>query len=122
MTRDRGYDEFLDAVAAGEPYYLAGPDGAWLPPRTVDPRTGAGELRREPLPEPGELLTSTVTYVAPPAFAEDVPYTVGIAAFGPVRVTAQLRDELAIGDAVTVDVDTTDTTDQRVLIFRRARS
>ncbi len=118
MTRDRGYDDFLDAVEAGEPYYLEGPDGAWLPPRTVDPATGVDEFAREPLPEPGELLTSTVTHVGPPAFAEDVPYTVGIAAFGPVRVTAQVRDGLEIGDAVSLGVTETETSGQRVPIFR----
>lgn len=118
MTRDRGYDEFLDAVAAGEPYYLASPDGGgWLPPRSVDPETGARDLSKAPLPEPGELLTSTVTHVAPPGFVDDAPYEVAIAAFGPVRLTGQLRGELTVGDAVTVGVERTTTTDERVLVF-----
>ena len=37
-VRDAGYDDFLDAVEDGEPYYLAGSDGnGWLPPRIRDP-------------------------------------------------------------------------------------
>jgi len=53
-TRNIGYDDFLDAVEAGEPYYLESPSGnGWLPPLSVDPETGARELTEQPLPDTG---------------------------------------------------------------------
>lgn len=118
-----GYDDFLDAVENGQPYYLAGSDGkGWLPPRVVDPETGDPELERQPLPDTGEVDAVTVTHVPIPDFGDDVPYVVAIASFGPVRLTGQLREvelaEATAGIEVTVDVDTTETTGDRILVFR----
>jgi hypothetical protein len=93
-ARDAGFDDFLDAVEEGDPYYLESPSGnGWLPPRQFDPDTG-------------EVLTTTVTNVAGPSFAEDTPYVVAVAQFGPVRITGQLpgSDAPDIGDHVTIAV------------------
>lgn len=121
-ARDDGYDDFLDAVEAGEPYYLESPSGeGWLPPRVCDPVTGERELVAKVLPETGELLTQTATFVAGPDFADDAPYVVAIASFGPVNVTGQMRgvdpDAVEIGQKVTLGVEQSETTDDRVVVF-----
>ena len=126
--RDAGYDDFLDAVEAGEPYYLESPSGnGWLPPREFDPETGERELTEEPLPETGEVLTKTVVNVAGPSFADDAPYVVAVAQFGPVRLTGQIRvegqkrgvglEEVEIGQEVEVDVGHNDTEGERVILL-----
>jgi len=122
-ARDAGYDDFLDAVAAGEAYSLACPNGhGSLPPRTVCPDCGAAELVEEPLPETGEVATFTVTHVATPEFADDAPYVTAIARFGPVRVTGQLRgvdpDAVERGLTVELAVGEAETTGRRLLAFR----
>jgi len=121
--RDAGYDDFLDAVEEGEPYYLDGSNGeGWLPPRLRDPRTGERGLEEAAMPEAGEILTMTTTYVAGPDFADDAPYVVAIVDFGPVQLTGQVRgvdpDGVEIGDTVELDVDRTETTGERVITFR----
>jgi len=121
-ARDEGFDDFLDAVEDGQPYYLAGPEGdGWLPPRRVDPATGSTELTEEPLPETGEIVTLTQTHVAGPDFADDAPYVVAIVDFGPVKVTGQIRGadpgDVEIGDAVSIGVDRTETQDDRLVVF-----
>jgi len=121
-ARDAGYDDFLDAVEAGEPYYLESPSGnGWLPPREVDPETGERELVEKDLPETGEILTYTITNVAGPSFADDTPYVVAVAEFGPVNVTGQIRgvdhDEVDIGDEVALSVGRNETEDERVVVF-----
>ncbi len=126
--RDAGYDDFLDAAEAGEPYYLESPSGnGWLPPREFDPETGERELTEEPLPETGEVLTKTVVNVAGPSFADDAPYVVAVAQFGPVRLTGQLRvegqkrgvgpEEVEVGQEVEVDVGHNDTEGERVILL-----
>ncbi len=117
-----GYDDFLDAVEAGEPYYLEGPDGnGWLPPRAVNPETGADDLERQPLPETGTIDTATTTHVGTPSFVEDTPYTVAVASFGPVRLTGQVRNcdpgEVDHGMTVALAVTQTETTGDRLLVF-----
>jgi len=124
-TRDEGYDDFLDAVEAGEPYYLESPSGnGWLPPREVDPETGERELVEKDLPETGEILTYTITNVAGPSFADDTPYVVAVAAFGPVQITGQVReldhDDVEIGQEVTLRVGRNETADERVVVFEPA--
>lgn len=121
-ARDDGYDDFLDAVEEGEPYYLESPSGnGWLPPRTVDPETGERELVETDLPETGEVLTHTTTYVSGPDFADDAPYVVAIVSFGPVNVAGQMRgvepENVEIGQEVTLDLERTATTDDRILVF-----
>ncbi|MEF8813174.1 MAG: OB-fold domain-containing protein [Halovenus sp.] len=124
-VRDTGYDDFLDAVEAGEPYYLESPSGnGWLPPRQVDPETGEGDLTEEPLPDTGEILTMTVTNVAGPSFADDAPYVVAVAQFGPVRLTGQVRgmdhDDVEIGQEVEISVDRNETEGERLVVFEPA--
>jgi hypothetical protein len=120
--RDGGYDDFLDALAAGEPYYLEDAKGdGFLPPREAHPRTG-GELEERPLPESGEVVTFTRTEVPTPQLAEDAPYIVAIATFGPVRLTGQLRgvdpEAVETGMSVAVEVGETATTGERIIVFR----
>ena len=124
-ARDAGYDDFLDAVEAGEPYYLESPSGSgWLPPREIDPETGERGLERRDLPTTGEVLTYTVTNVAGPSFADDTPYVVAVAAFGPVRITGQLRgvdhDEVDVGQQVEVSVGRNETEGERLVVFEPA--
>lgn len=121
-TRNEGFDDFLDAVEQDEPYYLEGPEGdGWLPPRRIDPATGSQELTEQPLPDTGELVTFTNTHVASPEFADDAPFIVAIAEFGPVKVTGQLRDavsdEIEIGQTVELAIDTSESKDNRLLVF-----
>jgi uncharacterized OB-fold protein len=117
-ARDGAFDDWLDAVAAGEAYYLECPAGhGLLPPRRVCPACGVRELSRRDLPEPGEVLTHTTVAVPTPAFADDAPYVTAIAAFGPVRLTAVVDGEVETGDRVRVGVGRTATRDERVLQF-----
>lgn len=121
-VRDAGYDDFLDAVEDGDPYYLESPsENGWLPPTRVDPETGETNLAEKPLPRSGEIQTYTRMNVVPPEFDEDAPYVVAIADFGPVSITGQVRiedpDRLDIGMSVELDVDRTQTTGERVLVF-----
>ena len=120
MTRDGGFDDFLDAVEDGEPYYLERADGtAMLPP----PERSTGETRpeRHPLPETGELLTHTTTAVATPSFGDDAPYVTAVASFGPVSLTGQVREiepeDIEIGLEVEPGVERTETDGRRVLVF-----
>jgi uncharacterized OB-fold protein len=120
-TRDAGYDDFLDALEEGEPYYLETPSGnGWLPPRRIDPESGEREFTEKPLPETGEVLTSTITYVAGPSFAEDTPFVVAVADFGPVRITGQVRgmdpDDVEIGQEVSIGVDRSEK-GERLVVF-----
>ena len=122
-ARDAGYDDLLDAIEVGEGYYLESPSGrGWLPPREIDPETGEVDLERKPLPEGGEIETVTVTQVPIPDFGDDAPYAVAIASFGPVRLTGQVRgvdpEDVEIGMPIEADVDRTETTGDRLLVFR----
>jgi uncharacterized OB-fold protein len=118
-----GHDEWLDALASGDPFYLACPDGhAALPPRQVCPDCGPRHLEQRSLPESGEIETVTVTHVPLPRFEADAPYAVAIARFGPVRITGQVRDcdhdRLDPGLTVTLDVLEPDAGTDPVVIFR----
>jgi uncharacterized protein len=115
-----GYDEWLDAVAEGESYYLECENGhGSLPPRRVCPRCGATDLEETPLPETGEIETYTVVHVAAPSFADDVPYTTAIADFGPVRLTGVADDDVGVGTKVAAAVGETETAGERLLLFER---
>jgi uncharacterized OB-fold protein len=121
-ARDSGFDDFFDALTEGNPYYLKSPSGnAYLPPRSVDPETGETELSREPLPETGEVITQTVTYVAGPRFEDNAPFAVVIAEFGQLRITGQMRDvdpeSVEIGDEVELGVEESETSGERVPVF-----
>ena len=107
--RDTGYDEWVDALAAGEGFYVECANGhGSLPPRRVCPECGSRDLSEEPLPASGELATFSEVHVAPPAFADETPYVTGIADFGPVRITGAVRgvdaDAVAVGTRVSVGV------------------
>jgi uncharacterized OB-fold protein len=122
MSRDAGFDDFLDAVAAGEAYYLETESGDdHLPPMPYDPATGSAGVRERRLPDTGEILTHTTTHVAAPQFLEDAPYVTAIADFGPVNVTGQVRNlnpaAVEIGQAVTLGVERSETAGERVLVF-----
>jgi len=124
-ARHAGFDDFLDALEEGEPYYLEGTEGdGYLPPRRIDPATGGQELTEEPLPDTGEVLTYTQTHVASPEFADDAPFVVVVAEFGPVKITGQLReqepDEIEVGQEVEIGIDHTETHDKRVVVFTPA--
>lgn len=121
-VRNAGFDDFLDGVEAGEPYYLEGPEGdGWLPPRRIDPATGSDELTERPLPGTGTVVTYTQTYVASPAFTDDAPFVVAIAEFGPVRITGQVReidpDAISAGQSVELAVGRSKTTGDRLVVF-----
>lgn len=124
-ARNEGYDDFLDAIEEGEPYYLEGPEGhGSLPPKRIDPATGSQELTEKPLPDTGEIETYTQTHVAAPDFADDAPFVVAVVDFGPVSVTGQIRGmepgDVEAGQEVTIGVDRTETTDERLVIFEPA--
>lgn len=122
-VRDGGYDEFLDALEAGDGYYLESSDGrGWLPPRRVDPRTGDANLTEKPLPDTGTIVTKTVIRVPTPQFDGDAPFALAIADFGPVKMTGHVRgtdpEEVDQGMQVQPTVETRETTDDRMIVFR----
>ena len=122
-ARDAGYDDWLDAAEAGEPYYLECPEGhGSLPPRRVCPECGATDLEETPLPAAGEIATFTITHVPTPSFADDAPYAVAVADFGPVRITGQVvgvdPSDVETGTTVELEVTSAETTGDRVLALR----
>ena len=117
------YDEWLDAIDAGEGFYLQSPEGhGSLPPRRVCPHSGSTDLTREPLPETGRVDTYTVVHVGATKFDDDTPYITAVVDFGPVALTGIVRgvdpDAVAVGDEVRVAVETRETTDDRLVVFR----
>jgi len=120
---DAGYDEWLDALADGEGYYLAAPTGEGsLPPRRVCPHTGATELTEEPLPETGTVEAATTVHVGTPSFADDTPYVTAVVDFGPVRLTGVVRgiDPEGVGPGLEVEpgVEKRETTGDPIVTFR----
>ncbi|WP_312911678.1 Zn-ribbon domain-containing OB-fold protein [Natronosalvus caseinilyticus] len=116
------YNDFLEAVDAGDPFALVCPnDHHWIPPRRVCPSCGSTELRRESVPTTGSVVTYTRIEVPPSEFVDDVPYTTGIASFGPVSITGLLRGvdpaNLEIGQTVTLLLEHT-AADEEVVTFR----
>ena len=116
------FDEFVDALADGEGFYLECTDGhASLPPRTCCPDCGDSELERRPLPERGELASRTTIRAPAPQFEAEAPYVLGIASIGPIRLTGRLEgvdpdgDDVDIGAPVAVGVR--ETTDGRLVVF-----
>ena len=120
-VRDDGYDDFMDALDDGQPYYLECDNGhALLPPREVCPECTSEEFTEQPLAETGELLTYNVTHVPTPEFSDDVPFVLGIADFGDIRLTGQIRadsDDVEIGDTLEIGTDISDTRDERYIAF-----
>lgn len=123
-VRDRGYDDVIDAIEEGDGYYLECAEGhGSLPPRRLCPECGDDDLRETPLPDVGSVDTYTVTEVPAPAFADDAPYVLAIADFGPVRLTGQVQhvdpESVSVGDRVAVEVARTETSGERLLTFRK---
>lgn len=124
-ARDEGYDDFLDAVGEGEPYYLECDQGhGSLPPRQVCPDCGDSELDEAALPQVGTIEAHNVVHVPTPRFQDDTPYATAIVDFGPVSVTGQVRgvdpQDVENGMEVTIDIDRTETDGDRVLVFEPA--
>jgi uncharacterized OB-fold protein len=120
---DGGFDEWLDAIADGDPYALVCPEGhESLPPRRVCPDCGSDDLTETALPSPGEVLVRSTVEVATPGFADDTPYVTAIAAFGDVQVTGVVRgvDHDAVERKLAVEphVEERETTGERLLVFR----
>ena len=107
-SRDEGYDELLDAIDAGEGYYLTCSAGhGSLPPQRVCSECGETDLQEEPLPDVGTIMTYTEIHVPSPEFTGETP-VVAIADFGPVRLTGRLlgdADSISVGVAVSPTVD-----------------
>jgi hypothetical protein len=123
LAPEEGYDEFLDALASGEGYYLACANGhGSLPPREVCPVCADADLAETPLADTGELLTFTVLHVTMPGFDDDLPYVTAVVDFGAVNLTGIYRgvDPAAVdlGDRVTAGVEERATTGERVVVFR----
>ena len=122
-VRDAGYDDFFDALDDGEGYYVECENGhGSLPPRSICPECGSREFTEEPLPDAGEIDTFTVTRVAMPDFEADEPYVTAVADFGPIRLTGQVRgvdhDDVETGMVVEPVAEETETTGDRLLVFR----
>jgi len=122
-ARDGGYDDWLDAIEAGEPYYVECPEGhGWLPPRRVCPTCQSRELTTASLPDSGEITSFSTVYVATPQFEDDAPYVTTLASFGPVTITGILRgvdpETVELGDVVGISVEERTTTGDRLVVFR----
>lgn len=122
MSRDGGFDDWLDALDAGEGYYLScGAGHGSLPPRRVCPHCG-GEVSRRELPESGRVETYTVVHVGTPDFDEQTPYVTAVADFGDVSLTGLVRgcppEDVEVGLPVGVDVGRNPETDGRVVVLR----
>ncbi|WP_324758723.1 Zn-ribbon domain-containing OB-fold protein [Haloarcula montana] len=120
---DGEYDEWLDAIADGEAYYVECANGhGWLPPRRVCSTCGSRDLSEQRLPEAGEITTHTTITVPTPQFEDDAPYVTAVAEFGPVSVTGIVRgidpDAVEIGTTVGIAVGDRVTTGDRLVVFR----
>ncbi|MCD2202180.1 Zn-ribbon domain-containing OB-fold protein [Halobacterium sp. KA-6] len=120
-VRDAGFDEFLDALAEGDGYYVECANGhGSLPPRRVCPECGSADLDEVLLPESGAVATYTKVHVPAPSFAEDAPYVTAVADFGPVRLTGQVLADVAdveIGLDVEPGIGETETGGERLVVF-----
>ena len=118
---DAGFDEFLDALADGEGYYVECANGhGSLPPRRVCPECGSADLNEVSLPESGEVATYTKVHVPAPSFADDAPYVTAVVDFGPVRLTGHVLaavEDVEIGLAVEPGVGETETRGERLVVF-----
>ena len=121
--RDRGYDDWLDALETGDGYLLrCANDHASLPPRLVCPDCGSNDLTEEALPTSGEIVTYTVVHVGTREFDDQTPYVTAIAAVGDVRITGLVREvdaeSVDVGASVEPTVDKNPQTSDRVVVFR----
>ena len=116
-----GYDQALAAIGDGEPYAIECSNGhTSMPPRRRCPECGDGDLSEVDIPTDGELLTYNVTHVPTPDFNEDVPFVLGIAEFGDVRLTGRVQadaDEVDIGMPVELGLGESETTERPLITF-----
>ncbi|WP_254862402.1 Zn-ribbon domain-containing OB-fold protein [Halovivax gelatinilyticus] len=125
MTDDAGsagFDDWMDALEAGDPYYIECANGhGSLPPRRICPECGEQSLSEEPLPDTGTVETFSTVHVPTPAFQDDAPYVTAIVDFGPVRVTGRVLDVAPeeVEHSLTVSLTSTksETTDDRLIAF-----
>jgi uncharacterized OB-fold protein len=120
MSRDGGYDDWLDTLAAGEGYYLVCDAGhGSLPPRRVCPHCG-GEVRERDLPSTGRVETYTVVHVGTPNFAAETPYVTAVADFGDVSLTGLVRgvDRADVETGLPVGVDVGEGGGGRAVVLR----
>lgn len=79
-----------------------------LPPRPACYACGSRAVDVEPQPRRGRVYTYTAVHAAPPAFADDAPYTVAVVELDSGgRLTGRLTadyDDVAIGDPVELVV------------------
>ena len=117
IVRETGYDDWLDALEAGDGYYLRGEGGATVPPAV----TGGDDLECEPLPETGSIESKTVIRVPHPDFGADAPYAIAIVDFGPVTLTGQVTgidpEDVETGLAVEATVLECDSSGKRFVAF-----
>lgn len=85
MTAD-SFKTFLDAVAGGQGYYYELSDGTTPLPPCDGTHRETERARKQPA-ETGSVLTYSEISVATPSFADETPYIVTVAEFGPVRLT-----------------------------------
>ncbi|TMT81765.1 nucleic acid-binding protein [Haloterrigena sp. H1] len=116
---ETGYDAWLDALEAGEGYYLRRDGRALVPPAMAG---AAADLEREPLPDTGTVEAKTVIRVPHPDFGSDVPYAIAIVEFGPVTLTGQVTgiDPEAVGTGFEVEATVleAETSGKRFVAFR----
>jgi len=120
-VRDAGYDDFVDALADGEGYYLECDAGhGSLPPRRACPHCASRDLTEKPLPETGTIESRSEIHVPAPSFADDAPYVVAVVDFGSVSLTGQVLadpEDVEIGSTVAPGVGETETTGERLVTF-----
>jgi len=119
ITRETGYDAWLDALEADEGYYLRGDNRATVPPAVTG---GNDELERETLPETGMVESKTVIHAPHPDFEDNAPYAIAIVEFGPVTLTGQVTgtdpEAVETGLEVKATVLEAETSGQRFVGFR----
>ncbi|MFB6069711.1 MAG: Zn-ribbon domain-containing OB-fold protein [Halanaeroarchaeum sp.] len=121
-VRDAGYDDLLDALEAGEGYYLECEEGhGSLPPRRACPHCGSRDLEEVDLPDAGTVEAHTVVHVPTPRFLDDAPYTTAVVDFGGVQLTGQLLGvepgDVENGMDVGVSIGETETNEERLVVF-----
>lgn len=109
------FDDFTDAIAAGDQQYLVCETcgEATLPPRRLCPNCGSTGLTRKPLSGRGEILSYTEISVTIPKFHGETPYTVVLVELADgVNLTGQLREataeDVAPGDEVVLGTEPRD--------------
>lgn len=120
-ARDAGYDDVLDAIEAGDGYFLVCENGhGWLPPRRICETCGSREFDERALPAEGEVIAKTTIHVAPPRYEEDTPYVVAVVDLGEIRVSGRVvgsETAVATGETVSPCVAESKSAGERLLGF-----